>query len=161
MAEQGLDYLSLDGLVTEETKAWSGEKLGLPPGDYQATITEVARDTSSNGNPQLIVTFKVTEGDSKDKTIRAWYTQTAKAIGRLMNLLNAVGIKLDGKKGFAPKALVGQHLTIGVQDEVQEGDPNPMSGEKTKKTFSKVFNERAIVKNGASTAKKTEAAART
>jgi uncharacterized protein DUF669 len=143
---QGVDYLSLDGLVTSETRAWGGETgAGLPPGDYKAKITEVVKDTSTNNNPQLVVQFEVLEGEHKSRKTRCWYTLTERAIGRLVNLLEAVGMKLDQKKGFAPKAMVGRELVIGVfEDKYEVGGANGMTGEKEVKTSTKVFNERKV-----------------
>jgi uncharacterized protein DUF669 len=141
---QGIDYLSLDGLVTDETRAWSGETAGLPVGDYRVRVAEVEKKPSSNNNPQLTVQFEVTEGEHKGRKARCWYTLTEKAIGRLMNLLQSVGMKLDGKKGFSPQALIGQELVIGVFEDKVEGDPNPMTGARDTKTFSKVYNERPL-----------------
>jgi hypothetical protein len=141
---QGVDYLSLDGLVTEDTRAWSGETAGLPPGDYRVKVTEVEKGQSSNNNPQLTVQFEVLEGEHASRKARCWYTLTQKAIGRLMCLLQAVGMKLDGKKGFAPQALLGQELVIGVFEDRVEGEMNPMTGAKDTKIFSKIFNERPV-----------------
>lgn len=155
----GVDYLSLDGLVTEDSKAWSGESASLPIGDYKAKIVDYENGTSSNQNPQSILTFEVTEGEYKGRKMRAWYTRTAKAIGRLLNLLQACGLALDGKKGFSPSALKGQELVIGITESISEGEANPMTGKKETKVFSQVFNERPL-KEWAGVVAKQEAAAK-
>lgn len=139
---QGFDYLSLDGLVTEETKAWSGERGGLPPGDYLVKVTSVEKGQSSNQNPQVIVGFEVVDGEHRGRKMMSWYTLTKNAIGRLVSLLDAVGQKLDGKKGFSPQAMKGQELVIGVYEETGPGASNGMTGEKTEKTYSRVYRER-------------------
>lgn len=142
----GLDYLSLDGIVTEETKAWDGERSSLPPGDYCGRITDVEKSTSSNNKPQLVVSFEVTQGEQKGRKMRNWYSLTQAAIGRFVNLLDAVGLKLDGKNGFSPLALKGKELVFGVYEDIQEsGETNPMTGQpKPGRTFYKVYKERPM-----------------
>lgn len=154
MADEGLDYLSLDGLVTDKTRAWGGTAQSLPAGDYVGEISEVEKGESKEKNPTFIITYKVTEGEQKDQTIRGWYALTEKAIGRLYNVLQAIGVKLDKNKGFSPKAMLGLKLAFTVIEDVQEGELNPITQQKDTKKFSKVVNERAFRANGASQASK-------
>lgn len=148
---QGFDYLSLDGLVTENTKGWSGEKSSLPPGDYLVRINEVKQEPpSKNQNPQISVQYEVVEGEHKGRKTRCWYTLKGDgngggAITRLVALLDAAGVSYkrpDGTFGFQPPQLVNQEVVIGVFDDVVPGEMNPMTGKADSKTFTKVFNER-------------------
>jgi hypothetical protein len=141
-----IDYLSLDGLVSEDTKAWTGESMSIPKGDYLGKLIDFEKGVSSNNNSQLICQIEVLEdtvgGEYKGRKMRAWYTLTKNAIGRLLNLLKACGQELDKKGGFSMAGLKGQTIVFGVQEDIVEGDQNPMTGKKDTRVFSKVFNER-------------------
>jgi hypothetical protein len=144
---EAVDYLSLDGLVTDETKSWAGGPgKGLPVGDYLVKIIGKSKNAAEGKTPQLEVKLEVVDdtagGQHKGRQTRAWYYLTADAIGRLTNLFEAAGAKLDAKKGINLDSLMGTELVIGVYEEKFGGEANPMGGTTEVKTRSKVFDER-------------------
>lgn len=149
MANPQNDYLSLEGLVTPETRPWGGESNYLAPGEHAFEVVEAEKDQSANDNPVIRFTFKVFEGDLAGQTIKKSYALTQKAIGRLVCLLQAIGVKTDSKGGFSISSTVGRRFRATVTEEMREGDPNPMTGEKTFKRSSNLMSERAWVAGGA------------
>lgn len=100
----------------------------VPEGDYRAKVAEVKVGTSkSSGNTMLEWVYEITEGKHKGKKLSKDYTVlTAEALWRLKNLLEALGIAVEGKnlKDLRPllKKLLGRELGVTVTDEEYEKD---------------------------------------
>lgn len=146
----GMGYIELGAWVKDPTdiakQAWDGESgPKIPPGQYLVDITEAERNVNGKNNPQVQVQFTVAEGEQAGATLRGWYVLTEKAIGRVLNLLQACGLALDARGGFDVAALVGSRLYITVVENTYEAGENPVTGEKITKTNSKVMGEKAYV----------------
>lgn len=148
--QQDDGYIEIGGWLKDQDdpfkQAWDGAAgPKLPPGEYLVDVTEAKKSMSNAKNPQVEVQYTVVEGEHEGATIRAWYAMTEKAIGRLLNVLQACGLALDARGGFSITALVGQRLHIGVMDNTYEKGRNPVTDEPIMVTNSKVFGEKAYV----------------
>lgn len=143
----GLDYLSLAdfGVTSLEESAWDPEST-TPEGDHIFEITDVRKRTASTGTPQLQVVCRCVESDNKNAVgtrISGFYPLTDRAIGKLARLLKVVGVSLDEKGGFPPKALLGKRFkgTVSVNTYTRK---DPMTLEAHQATSSKLQAERPV-----------------
>ncbi len=147
--EYGIDYLNLAdyGVTNEEEQAWDPES-SLPPGDYQFEIIDCQKKAAGTGTPQFVVKNKVVDGEFAGRQITGFYPLTEKAIGKLLRLLKAVGMTLDEKKGFSPKALVGKRYMGTVVEEAYK-KKNPITMQEEEKTSVRLKAERPIEQKAA------------
>ena len=68
----------------------------LPNGTYEFRITDVEQGVSSNGNPQIKVKFEVVDGPYRGDTVTAWYSLVPKALWKVLQLVEALGIETEG-----------------------------------------------------------------
>jgi hypothetical protein len=132
-------------LDTTDTKAFSGAGMqgpSVPEGDYVVDLVEIERSTSKKGNDMLVIDFEVAEGDYSGKRVRAWYTLTEAAKGRIKQLQLACG-ETDFSQ-LRRSTLDGARLIISVKHEKMpqafnsNGEPYPES------ISAKVHSERAL-----------------
>jgi hypothetical protein len=148
------ESLEIDiNLGTDDIKDWSGEGGFQPPevpaGEYTLDVLAVKQETSkSKGNPMLVVTFAVSDGDYAGKELTGYYTLTQKALGRVKRLMMAVGARLDK---IRTDEIVGGRLraTVIHQEAPPQRGPDgnvkcdPNTGEPYPPSiFAKVQNER-------------------
>jgi hypothetical protein len=149
MADNFTDYV--DAGLTSDVPAWNGEAQLTPPGDYEFSIAEVKRTTSSAGNPQLQVKFEVqrnadgSDTPYKGRAVMGWYQETGEGRMRLKNLIQASGVELDARGGFSLSALTGKHLLATVKADSYVKVSAGADGEPTKETKNtvKISKERA------------------
>jgi len=99
-----------------------GGRTRVPEGDYKVRVKAVKPERSKSDNSMLVWTFEGVEGKLKGKSITDYTPLTAKALWKLRNLLNAMGIKVPPKKiGLDPKKLVNRELGITLVDDEYEG----------------------------------------
>jgi len=90
----------------------------LGEGTHGVTVDEVDTSTSSNGNPQIVVTFK----DDTGKTIRDWVTVTDRAMWRVQLLWEACGLPWpEGGGEIDENDLLGKRLLIVVAPDTWNG----------------------------------------
>jgi len=106
-----------------QAQPWDGESNGVPPGTYIFDIAGAAQEMSNNGKPQLVLDLIVVAGDGTEAYNGAkqkhWVPLTAKAAGRLKNLLDAVGLAV-GPEGFDDQDLLGRQFQADVVEEQYE-----------------------------------------
>lgn len=108
--------MKLSGI--KEAEAWS-TSIVFPVGWHKVKIGSAEEGQSKNGNPQIEMEFENGEGSMRD-----WLTITTKTMGKVAQLLDAVGIDRDGVDDFNPAGLVGKSLAIFVGEEMdREGKP--------------------------------------
>jgi len=103
-----------------QVAAWDGESNGVPPGTYIFEIVGATQEMSNNQKPQLVLDLIVIAGDGTEAYNGAkqkhWTSLTAKAAGRLKNLLNAVGL-VAGPEGLDDQELIGRQFQADVVEE--------------------------------------------
>lgn len=92
-------------------------------GDYVGVITKAVRDVSSQqGSPCIKITLKIKGGKYDGKTVveRLWLSP--KALPRLAEMLEILGVKVGKKEvGIPLKKLKGKTIGFSLEDEEYEG----------------------------------------
>ena len=90
-------------------------------GQHTAKIVSAEVKQSSGGNDMITVAFEVTKGDDKGARVYENYPLVDTALWKLKGLLQALGMKADGKVQLDLDKLVGKIVTIVVKHEEYEG----------------------------------------
>lgn len=102
-------------------EAWEAGSI-LPPGRHLVKVVEASEGKSASGHPQLELKLEATDGEYAGGTIRDWITFSAKAAGRVKQVLLALGwAELDGKVSVNPDDVVGRKAWIVVRTEPYDG----------------------------------------
>lgn len=90
-------------------------------GEHVAKLVEVQENTTQAGDDMLTCVFEVIKGDSKGAKVYDNFVLTDKALWKLKQLLQAFGIKVDGKIVIDLDKLVGKICNILVYHEEYNG----------------------------------------
>lgn len=90
-------------------------------GSHKARISKVEETTSSGGNEMFKVTFEVTAGPSKGCRVIENYPLIDTALWKLKSLLQAIGMKADGRVQIDLDKMEGKVLEIEVHYEEYNG----------------------------------------
>ena len=101
----------------KDAEAWSsGVMLGI--GWHEVKIEDAEEGKTKNGNPQIEMEFVSPQG-----SIRDWLVIVEATMGKVAQLLDAVGIDRSGIDELDPKTLIGKKLAIFVGEEPDYNDP--------------------------------------
>lgn len=138
------DYIELGADVDQDSEGWDGSQMEFPSyGDHTFEIIAAEKEPSSKGTPMAKLSFEVVGGEEAGRRINGWYPLTAKARGRIINVCNAVGVRLDERGGFSLGALVGTRLMASVTENVYT-KVNPVTQQKEEKVGPKVMFEKPL-----------------
>ena len=90
-------------------------------GKHLCKIAQVDEKTSQGGNDMLTVQFEVIKGESKTARVFENYPLIDTALWKLKGLLQAIGMKADGKVQLDLDKLVGKTCMVVVKHEEYEG----------------------------------------
>ena len=90
-------------------------------GQHTAKIVEVQENTTQAGDDMLTMVFEVIRGESKGAKVFDNFVLTDKALWKLKQLLQVVGVKCDGKIALDLDKLVGKVCDIAVYYEEYNG----------------------------------------
>lgn len=90
-------------------------------GEHTAKIVSAEVKQSQGGNDMVVVCFEVTKGEDKGARVYENYPLIDTALWKLKGLLQAIGMKADGKVQIDLDKLVGKVVTIVVKHEEYEG----------------------------------------
>ena len=90
-------------------------------GEHLCKIAQVDEKTSQSGNDMIVVAFEVIKGESKSARVYENYPLIDTALWKLKGLLQAIGMKADGKVQLDLDKLVGKTCIVGVKHEEYEG----------------------------------------
>ena len=76
---------------------------------------------SQGGNDMIVVSYEVTKGDDKGARVYENYVLTENSLWKLKGMLQAIGMKADGKIQLDVDKLVGKVCQINVQHEEYDG----------------------------------------
>lgn len=93
----------------------------LEEGTYALCISDTEEKVSNSGNPMLLVTFDVTDVDGNRKLFEN-FPLIPKALWKLKNLLDAVGMDTSEVMNLDPADLHGLELQAKVIQEEYNGD---------------------------------------
>jgi len=100
----------------------------LEEGDYLVEVDEVEDKESSTGNPMLVFTFKVTEGEGKGRKLFHNCSLQPQALFNLRAVLEALGNEVpQGVLELDPSDLIGQTCGVSSTMHSMRGRPRPAS----------------------------------
>lgn len=115
----------------EGVESWKSGGGILPPGKHNVVIADVDEGVSRNGHPQLELRLESLDPSAAGAGIRDWIVVTANTLGRVRQLLEAVGIEIpDGEFDLPVAKLFDKRVTIYVVEEPKQ------SGDGTRTTVS-------------------------
>ena len=106
-------------------------------GRHRVKIVEINEQTSQGGDDMLVFVFEVIKGESKGARVYENCVLTDKALWKLQQILQAIGIKCDGKVALDLDKLIGKVCEIDVFHEEDEGRTRARIGEFFKATSAK------------------------
>lgn len=110
-------------------------------GRHRVKIVEINEQTSQGGDDMLVFVFEVIKGESKGARVYENCVLTDKALWKLQQILQAIGIKCDGKVALDLDKLIGKVCEIDVFHEEYEGRTRARIGEFFKATSAKSNDE--------------------
>ena len=90
-------------------------------GEHVCKIVSADLKQSSGGNDMIVVAFEVTKGDDKGARVYENYPLVETALWKLKGLLQAIGMKADGKVQLDLDKLVGKVCVVNVKHEEYDG----------------------------------------
>lgn len=113
-------------------------------GRHRVKIVEIDEQTSQGGDDMLVFVFEVTKGESKGARVYENCVLTDKALWKLQQILQAIGIKCDGKVALDLDKLIGKVCEIYVFHEEYEGRTRARIGEFFKATSAKSSDDEDV-----------------
>lgn len=102
-------------------EAWRADDQ-LPPGSYLMKVIDAKDDTSSSGNPQIVLDLQVVNGDWRGAEKRDWITITEASLGRVVQVLQAFGIPIpEGEFELKVADLIGKQAEVVLRNEAWTG----------------------------------------
>lgn len=90
-------------------------------GEHLCKIVSADEKTSQGGNEMIVVAFEVIKGESKSARVYENYPLVDTALWKLKGMLQAIGMKADGKVALDLDKLIGKTCIVGVKHEEYEG----------------------------------------
>lgn len=90
-------------------------------GIHAVKIATAEVKKSQGGNDMIVVAFEVTKGTDKGARVYENYVLTDTSLWKLKGLLQAIGMKADGKIQLDVDKLIGKVCQINVQHEEYDG----------------------------------------
>lgn len=110
----------------------------MSEGNHRVKIVSCEDKESQSGDDMLVVAFEATNGEDKGARLYDNFVLTDKALWKLKQLLQALGIKCDGKIVLDTDKLIGKICDVEVFHEEYNGQLRAKAGEYTKATASRV-----------------------
>lgn len=90
-------------------------------GEHVAKIVSADVKQSQGGNDMIVICFEVTKGQDKGSRVYENYPLSDNALWKLKAMLQAIGMKCDGKVQLDLDKLVGKMCLISVIDDEYNG----------------------------------------
>lgn len=101
----------------KDAKGGGAGGIRIPEGDYVAKIIDATPKEASTGSQMIVWTFKILEGKYKGKKIRDNSVLVPKALFRLRNLLEALGVTVPEKTVKVDyQKYIGQEIGLTIVD---------------------------------------------
>lgn len=91
----------------------------LEPGEYSAVVEKCEASVSKAGNPMVVFTFKITDGEFKSRQFKKWAPTRGAGAGIFRDILAALGgYSVDTIKKFKCSSALGKSaiITVDFQD---------------------------------------------
>jgi len=90
-------------------------------GEHVCKIVAADEKVSSGGNDMIVVAFEVIRGEDKTARVYENYPLIDTALWKLKGLLQAIGMKADGKVQLDLDKLIGKTCIVNVKHEEYDG----------------------------------------
>ena len=90
-------------------------------GEHVCRIVSAEVKQSQGGNDMIVVTFEVTKGQDKGARVYENYPLAENALWKLKGMLQAIGMKCDGKVQLDLDKLIGKICIVSVIDDEYNG----------------------------------------
>lgn len=90
-------------------------------GEHVCKIVNAELKQSQGGNDMIVVTFEVTKGQDKGARVFENYPLAENALWKLKGMLQAIGMKCDGKVQLDLDKLIGKICIVSVIDDEYNG----------------------------------------
>jgi hypothetical protein len=131
----------------KDAEPWGSDDQ-VPPGVYNARVSACDEQMSRNGNPMLVITWRVDAGEWKGAELRDHVTVVEATAGRVVSLLMALGIAIPESGMLAPSTLVGKRATIVVRNDPFRGDDGEMRDSSKVKGYRAADNGSDVPSDG-------------
>lgn len=126
-------------------------KYDVPPGSYRARVVDIQSKESSSGNPMLVWSWEILDGDESGSEISSMTSLQPHALFSLKEHLEAFGI--EGDVEFDTDTLVGKIAKITVAKETYR---NRDGEEKEASRIKKVEGAKSKARSAKATPKISE-----
>lgn len=90
-------------------------------GEHVCKIASAEVKQSSGGNDMIVVSYEVTKGEDKTARVYENYPLVSTALWKLKAMLQAIGMKADGKVSLDLDRLIGKMVIVVVKHEEYDG----------------------------------------
>lgn len=90
-------------------------------GEHVCKIVSAELKQSQGGNDMIVVAFEVTKGQDKGARVYENYSLAENALWKLKGMLQAIGMKCDGKVQLDLDKLIGKICIVSVIDDEYNG----------------------------------------
>lgn len=90
-------------------------------GEHVCKIVSADMKQSQGGNDMIVVAYEVTKGEDRTARVYENYPLVETALWKLKGLLEALGMKADGKVSIDLDRLIGKIVTVVVRHEEYDG----------------------------------------
>lgn len=91
------------------------------PGEYEGVVSKAEYGLSKAGNPKVAVTFTITDGQSKGRSLFAHLVLGGKGAWKTRKFLKALGVAVEGETfRLSPSMILGVRATLVVSPDSAE-----------------------------------------
>jgi hypothetical protein len=108
-----------------EAEPWN-EADRVPPGVYGAKVVEAEDTKSKNGNPMIVLTWRILDGEWRGAELKDYVTVIESTAGRIVALLQALQFAIPPDGLLDPKALEGKSAVIVCRNDPYVGQDGEM-----------------------------------
>ncbi len=109
----------------------------MSEGIHKVKVTSCEDKTSQGGDDMLVIAFEAISGEDKGSKVYDNFVLTEKALWKVKQLLQALGIKCDGKIVLDTDKLIGKKCEVEVYHEEYNGQLRARVNEYRKATAAK------------------------
>ena len=113
----------------------------MSEGVHRVKVVSCEDKESQSGDDMLVIAFEAVNGDDKGARLYDNFVLTDKALWKLKQFLQAIGIKCDGKIVLDTDKLIGKICDVEVFHEEYNGQLRAKAGEYTKAIASRVDDD--------------------
>lgn len=116
------EVFEIDDELDEALQEDPNEKWRMDEGDYRARVVDITQGTSKAGNAMWTWTWAIVSGKYAGRELTLWTALTAKAMFKLREAVEAIGVWKPGQKlRLKPSDIIGKEASLKVIMEEYNG----------------------------------------